>query len=576
MFDNNNKVFAYKIALKLDKYLVALFNLCYDVYIKLEDITINENDIEYAILLFTDEFYDHLEVNKDEYLEKDENDQYRFTKDQFFNTLAVHLNAYYLRSQIFVSKLNTPDFLYYLKDNFHIYSTLAKKKEVENSLNDKFKTINVISNIIENLNNNRLKESINSISTIYDFNKAGQYIKVTTPENFKPQTIFIKDDLLNFDLLESDVFDFDDIWVNYEHDLNNELSFDLDNDEYYIIRDNNSNDKTTLGIKVNDHILLKSNIDIKKYVKKENVNKYLWQLLKDNYLKKRQQKLLCNSELIKNFKEKSKEGDFNKLLCNLKNNLYLDRSVDIKEDYQCFFEKFIVVKKLSDLSNFNFFLPDEDVEKELLGISSEQKIGDKYHLLHYLKHKDDRFTEGFVNSEPKKKEKSKIYILKAELSFYLVEKYYEDLIEELLQGLGVDFISNVELRVNGESKAEFDFVIFKDDKFYFLEAKTTLTKDNVYDTSKKYHNNIEYLKRIIDSDLESVKFILLGFLSNPNLDNYKHFFTDSSYNTRRDGFAVTPYKFKIPFFGHPNLELECIAEPELSKLKEFIKDICQI
>ncbi len=90
-----------------------------------------------------------------------------------------------------------------------------------------------------------------------------------------------------------------------------------------------------------------------------------------------------------------------------------------------------------------------------------------------------------MNSESQKKEKLKVNILKAELSFYLVEKYYESLIEDLLIELKLDFLSNVELCINGQSKAEFDFVIFKDNKFYFLEAKTTLTKDNVYDTSKK-------------------------------------------------------------------------------------------
>lgn len=576
MFDNNNKIFAYKIALKLDPYLVALFNLCYDVYIKLENIEINKDDIKYAVTLFSDDFYDRLGINKDEYLEQDENEEYTYTKEQFFDTLAVNLNSYYLKNEIFTSKLKTKEFLYYFKDKFSIYSTLSKKREVENSLNDKFKTINMIGEITENLSNERLKDSIKSISTIYDFNKAGQYIKVISQENLKPQLLYLEADLLNFELLEIVDIDIDNIWINYKHELNNKLKFNPDSDEYFVIIDKNSDDKSVVGIKVNDHILLKYNVDSKKYIKEEKANQNLWQLLKENYLKKRSQTFLYDSELIQSFKAKSKEGDFNKLLCNLKHNLYIDRIIEIKEEYQCFFEKFIVLKNLNDLSNFNFFLPDEDVEKELLGIYTEQKIGKKYNLLHYLKHKDDKYTEGFVNSEPQKKEKLKVNILKAELSFYLVEKYYEDLIEELLLELNVEFVSNVELTINGESKAEFDFVIYKDGNFYFLEAKTTLNKDNVYDTSKKYNNNIEYLKQITNTDLKNFSFILLGFLSDQNLDNYRHFFTDQLYNKPREGFAVTPYKFKMPFFGHQYLNLECITEPELSKLKEFIKNICQI
>lgn len=576
MFDNNNKIFAYKIVLKLDPYLVALFNLCYDVYIKLENITDDQEDVKHAVSLFSDDFYEMLGINKDEYLHHDVNTQYTYTKEQFFDTLAIHLNSHYLRCEAFLSKLKTKDFLYYFKDKFSIYSTLPKKREVENSLNDKFKTINVIGEIIDNLNEGKLRDSIKSISTIYDLNKAGQYIKVISQENLKPQLLYIKAALLNLESLEMIDVDIENIWINYEHELNSELDFDLNNDEYFVVVDKSSEDKRVIGIKVNDHILLKYNVDSKKYIKEENSNLFMWQLLKENYLRKRTQTFLYDTELIHNFKEKSKEGEFNKLLCNLKHNLYIDRNVPIKADYKCFFQEFIILKNLNDLSNFNFFLPDENVEKELLGIYTEQKIGKKYNLLHYLKHKDDKHTEGFVNSEPQKKEKLKVHILKAELSFYLVEKYYEDLIEDLLKELKLDFVSNVELCINGVSKAEFDFVIFKDNKFYFLEAKTTLTKDIVYDTSKKYSDNIEYLKQITNTNLQDFTFILLGFLSDQNIDNYRHFFTDQTYNTPREEFAVTPYKFKLPFFGHQDLALECIAEPELLKLKEFIKEICQI
>ena len=114
--------------------------------------------------------------------------------------------------------------------------------------------------------------------------------------------------------------------------------------------------------------------------------------------------------------------------------------------------------------------------------------------------------------------------------------------------------------------------------FFFVEAKTTLSKDNVYETSKKYSNYIESLKKITNTELNNFRFILAGLLSNSNLDNYKHFFNpeETNHNITRQGFETIPYKFNMPFFSHQKLELECIAEPELSKLKEFIKEICQI
>lgn len=579
MFDNNNKIFAYKIALKLDPYLVALFNLCFDVYIKLENINIDSNDIEYAVSLFSDDFYEMLEISKDEYLAQDEKSQYTYTKEQFFDTISSNLNSYYLRSDIFINKLKGKDHLYYFKDTFTIYSTIGDSKDtkqINNNLNKAFKSINIVSEVLNYLDNKNLKESIKSISTIYDFNKNGLYINILNSEFFKPELLSVPEEQINFDILESELFDFENVWINFDNDLCNNLDFDTEKDEYYLIQDNES--KKVVGLKVNNRILLKYNIDFSKYIKEEFENQYTWQLLKENLFKKRPQTLAHNSSLVNDFKTKSKEKDFNKLLCNLQYNLYIDRNIKIKRNYRTFFEEFIIVNKLEELSNFKFFLPDDKKEKELLGIYSNNKIASKYNLIHYLKHKDEKHLDSFVNSNSNIKAKEKVNILKAELSFYLVEKYYEDIIEEILNDLKLDYLSNIELSIKGVVKAEFDFVIFRDNKFYFIEAKTTLSKDNVYETSKKYNDNIENLKKITNCDLSNFRFILAGLLSNPNLDNYKHFFNlrEAKYNSVRRGFNVIPYKFNMPFFNHQKLELECIAEPELLKLKEFIKEICQI
>lgn len=579
MFDNNNKIFAYKVALKLDPYLLALFNLCYDIYIKLDNVTINQDEIKYAVSLFSEDFYDMLGINKDEYLETDESDHYVHTKNQFFDTISSNLNSYYLRSDIFINKLGGKGHIYYFKDTFTIYSTIGDDKDTKqifNNINDIFRSINIISEILNYLNNESLKESIRSIATIYDFNRNGQYIKILNSEFFKPELLSVAEEQINFNLLNSELFDFENVWIDFDNNLCKNLNFNIDEDEYYLIQDRESN--KVVGLKVNDKVLLKYNSDFSKYIKEEFKNQYIWQLFKENILKEKKQTHNYDSDLIINFKEKSKEKEFNKLLCNLQYNLYIDRDIKIKRNYKPFFEEFIIVNKLDHLSNFNFFLPDNKSEKELLGIYSETKIDTKYNLIHYLKHKDDKHLDYYKDSSPQKNEKARVNILKAELSFYLLEKYYEDIIKEILTDLEVDFVSNVELKIKGISKAEFDFVIFKDNKFYFIEAKTTLSKDNVYETSTKYNNYIDNLKRITNSNLSNFRFILAGLLSNPNLDNYKHFFNskDAKYNCVRKGFKVMPYKFDIPFFKHKNLELECIAEPELLKLKEFIKEICQI
>lgn len=572
MFDNNNKIFAYKISLQLDQHLVALFNLCYDINIRMENITVENNEILYASQLFKESFYNLLDINKDELtLQKD--GKYIYSKDEFFENLAAQLNSYYLKSDQFIEKLNSKEFLYYLKDSFILYSTFENSKEVTNNINSKFKSLKIISALIENLESSKLKEAIASISTIYEFDKSGQFVKV--PDTLlKPQLFKIPVDYLDDNLIIEEIFDIDNFWINLNTQFTQQIQFDFQADDVFLIKDKNLN--KTIGLKINGFILLKYDVDFTKYIKKEFANQFIWDLFKENIFREKTNNLSHSSELINEFKAKSKDCEFNKLLSNLKQNLYIDRSINIQDAYRSFFEEFIMITKLDELSNLNLFLPDDEGDGDMIGIYTEEKIGKKYNLLHHIKHKDSKSITKFVNSNPTNEKKIKVNILKAELSFYLVEKYFEDIVEGLLKDNNVDFISNVELCINRQSKAEFDFIIFTNNEFLVLEAKTTLSRDNVYQTLKKFNENINLLKQITNSNVENFKFKLLGLLSNSNLDNYKHFFIDKVYNSTRKDYYVTPYKFKVPFFNHQDLELECIAEPELSKLNDYIKEICQI
>lgn len=573
MFDNNNKVFAYKIELKFDPYLVALFHLCYDVYVKLENIEENNDCVLHATELFKDSFYESLGVRIEDYLDKDDNEKYYNTKDTFFGSIASLLNRKYLKDDRFVSKLKGKEHLYYFKDTFTIYSTLEKSRDLLNNLDAKFKTINVISELLDSLKNEILKESIKSIVTIYDFNKAGQYIKLVSDESFKPALYTIKFDLLDSDLIEEESFDYDNIWVNYEHMFSKNLSFVSDEDEYFLILDKES--KGVLGLKVNDRVLLKYNKEIESYVRKDSRNAYLWKFFKQNLFRERQKGFVSDSELVKAFKSNSTDVEFNQLLCNLQHNLYIDRKIKIEPKYQKFFEEFIIIKSLDHLSNFEMFIPDESIDKELLAIYATEKIGKKYNLLHHLKHIDDKHYLSNVNSIPHKKDKIKVNILKVELSFYFIEKYYEDVIEGLLDELDLEFMTNAELFIGGDPKFEIDFIIFKNNRFYFIEAKTSLTKDNVYTTTKKFNSNLSYLKQAIGENLTDFQFLLFALLSNTNIDNYKHFFVSEEfgYNTGREDFNVIPHKFNVPLFNHKDVMLECIAEPEVQKLKNYIEHI---
>lgn len=171
-------------------------------------------------------------------------------------------------------------------------------------LNSKFKEIDVIGFIVGGINEDKLRDSIKSIPTIYNLiNKTGQFIKVVGEENLKPQLLYIKTEWLNNDLLKTIEVDIDDIWINYEHELlKSSIKFDLKNDEYLIVVDKASNGKV-IGLKVNDYILLKYDVDCKNYIKEEYSNQYLWKLLKENYFRQRKKHFRIALNLSKTLKQ---------------------------------------------------------------------------------------------------------------------------------------------------------------------------------------------------------------------------------------------------------------------------------
>lgn len=577
MFQNNNRIFPYKISLNLDKYLIALFNLCYDIYEKIENTNEGRSEIEIAVQLFNEDYFEKLELNSKNYLLKTEGGDSVFGKDNLFTDLAVKLNLYYLKSEEFINKLRTPEYICYFKDKFVIYSTIDNDKDFTTNVNNKFRSIDIISTIISNIKDDRLKASIKGISAIYDFNKLySKYITISKPNLLKPVLFKIKYEYLDNDLIEDEIYDYGNIWINDENELSKDLNLNEECD-CRLVRDKNSN--KVLCVKINEFVLLKHGVeDILIFVKQEFKNKFLWQFFKENLFKKKSNSFRTNTELVNKFKEKTKEPDFNKLISNIKHNLYIDISIEVKDEYKEFFQEFVLLTKLNELNQLKFFIPDESIEKEILGIYSDVKIGEKYNLIHYLRHKDNENIENYVNSIPQKITKEKVHILKVELAYYFLEKYFEDVIEDILVEFDIDYLSNVELLLDNDknSKAEFDFIIFRDNKFYFIETKTTLSNDNVYDTLRKFNQNIASIDMVSKINSDNYKFLLIGLLSNSNLDNYKHFYSDLNYNTPRKDFTIVPFKFNIPFFNYQDLLLECIAEPEHLKLKEFIKSICLI
>lgn len=79
-----------------------------------------------------------------------------------------------------------------------------------------------------------------------------------------------------------------------------------------------------------------------------------------------------------------------------------------------------------------------------------------------------------------KKSKKIVNVLKPEIAYFFIEKFYEEFLFNILRTISceynnVEFVSNYNTESLPHNKHEIDFIVKSDEGLFFIEAKTKLT-----------------------------------------------------------------------------------------------------
>lgn len=572
MFDNNTGIFRYNFQLELETIIDAICNISFDIGIQLDNIDLNEiNEIEYVKDLFADDFLNDLSIRKSDLEEKNQEGIYNYSKEAFFSEISSFYNKKIFLNSDITDYLKGSDILFINKTEAFFYTT--DEKNAKNRIISAIKNGKILNQIIDNIQNVKIKNSLNKINL---FEHTAFYTNTvkTNKQEGQPSLPIIKFDFINTDKVEVSIEDFDNYWINVNtFKKRYGINFTEEADIKLVIDKERG---TQLGLLIENFLIPYSNVDIAEYVLEDFLSMYYWLLFDLNYSEKSTKSTIDNP-LIKAFKDQFKNKGLNQLLSYLRNNLYLDGKIEIGEDFSMFFNKVAMIEKLEYLDEYEFLIPQSH-EQTALGIYSKEKKGTSYNLLHWLNHNAEKNVLHFRGNSPIKKEKHPISTLKPEICFYFLEKYFEDLLEDIFRTNEYKCLPNFKLSQKSSNfNCEIDFLVYSQNKFYFIEAKTKLSKYYIEGFLKRASEIIEKLTPMLRKDIE-IEFILLGAYSDDNVKDFQYFIGSgeekNGYNAKREDLNSIPYLFKVPIPDRKENEIVCIAEPEYDKLTKLILEIC--
>jgi hypothetical protein len=380
-------------------------------------------------------------------------------------------------------------------------------------------------------------------------------------------------------LVEVDFLDIEDIRVNKTR-FKKELEIeDGVEDTISLIKVNSKDNGTiTIGVKYNGFLFLISTIDLLPFIKGNLIEEYYWLLFKKVFtvLNDRSKTPDFENELLLNFKKKSKTLRMSQMLSFLQKNHFIsDEHIRKHPEFSEYFEQVSLIKNLLGVKDFDFYISSTK-GKTALGIYATKKVGDEFNLLHWARGNENNDTLDYFRNEkpPQTLDPNKTYVLKPELAFYILTKYFEDFFEHALTSTKKEYIRNGELYVDGKPLGEFDFLVKSNNKFCFIETKTKLTDLYIEEYILKCEKVLSQLNEM-NINIK-VEFYIFASFSDHSCENKRYFINESKrkgYNTRRVGFDMIPYHFKVPIPKFQKSVLNCIAEPEFTKLKAILRKV---
>ncbi|WP_341904148.1 hypothetical protein [Fluviicola taffensis] len=578
MFDNNSNVFSNDFTLQLDDIVKAICDISFDIGMQLQGPAVaGSTDAEFSIKdLFKDEFVAEMSIRPErltKQIAEDGTEIKPYTNDEFFALISQHYNDNLVIDKDFIAQLNGSDILFVDKKDTRFISTGERAHE---RLMAALKKVRILKQLISKLKSDKIQKSLEKID-IFETDILYKGAISTEQRAGQPVLAIIGLDFIENGIVATYPVDKEHFWFN--EDKYAKLSPGFENvTDTGILKAISTGVK--LGIVVNQKFLLpEPGIDLSSFIKRDRLEEYYFLLFEKTYSKKVRKLGYADSSLIE-FKALSTDVALNQLLSHLKNNFYIANPALIEERFKIFFNSVIHFEKLALLKDYQFLLSSSIEEETLLGVYSDTKIGTEYNLLHWLNHEGiDKARHFRGGTEPEKKAKKLVSTLKPAICYYFLEKYFEDLVEKALQTNNYQFLSNITLLENKKVYCEVDFLVLANKKFYYVEAKTKLSRYYIDDFLKKSSKIIDKLQPMIDQGIE-VHFVLLSSYSDKTVTDYQFFIDEhsdkkeSGYNETRSGLNCLPYHFQVPIPDKEGQRITCVAEPEFDKLQKILLSIC--
>lgn len=577
MCDNTGNIFLSNYEVQLGDIVAAVCDISFDIGKQLEEvIEVHDKEKGFAIIdLFKEEFLQQISNIRTESLADQmtaESTIPGYTKQEFFSYIADHYNKTLFYDEEFLEAVKGSDILLVDKEATTFLGVGDKAKD---RLIPALKSAKILKKLIANLKSEKIQRSLQKIDTFENDIFYRNTIKTTKLEG-QPLLPFLKISFLNETLVEYGKVDNGNYWVNEA--AYQARGIDLTGDVEYSILTDGKNGKT-IGLVVKDNLLPYANVDLVKYINAPQLYNYYWILFKYTYSTKPAPLPANTDQTLDEFKALVTDSELNQLLSNLKNNFYIKDKTKINEKFVKFFNDVVILEKLDFLESYSFLMSSNYEEETALGVYNSEKLGTSYNLLHWLNHKGDKKVNHFRSPVPAEKTKTIIHTLKPAICYYFLEKYFEDLFQHLLSTNNYSFLVNRKLLEKGKPFCEIDFLVRTEQKFYYFETKTKLSKFYIEDFLKKASNMMDKFKPMTDMGIE-IEYVLVGGYSDSNVADYQYFITNNEnkdgviYNTQRANLSTKPYYFTVPVPDKEGKQITCIAEPEYNNLQNLILSLC--
>ncbi|MBO9674843.1 MAG: hypothetical protein J7577_15455 [Sphingobacteriaceae bacterium] len=558
----------------MDTIVKAVCEISVDIGKQLQDLLdINDKEGGFDISdLFTEEFLLEMSIRREEILDRvdsDGNSIEGIGPSGLISKIASYFNSAIFLFPEFNPLLEGSEILIMSKEESKLICIGDKPKD---RLQSAIKKLKILKILISNLKHEKIKMSLEKLEI---FETELFYKGVVTTNKLEGQPIIpvIDVEFLDHQTFQPTIVDRELYWINIAKLKNFNPAFS-DSEELKMLID--SDGDLQIGLLVGNHILPYPDIDLSKYILPDKLSDYYFLLFENTYSKGKTIPL-AKSELVQKFINSAKDDELNKLLSYLKNNFYIE-GIEIPEKFSEFFNTVVTLDNLDHIEDFQFLLSSNYTEETALGVYTSRKNDTSYNLLHWVNHHGEKTIQHYRKEIPETKAKKQVSTLKPAICYYFLEKYFEDILENILKDKGYKYISNLVLYENKSKNVEIDAFVQVENKFYYIEAKTKLTKFYIEEFLKRSSEMIKKFDPMLLQKIE-IEFILLGSFSDSTVKDYQYFINESpfkkdGYNIPRNGINCIPYHFSVPIPDLEGRKITCIAEPEFEKLQNLVLQIC--